>query len=430
MPQEVNQAPAATTARQESIMMMTEAQRRRALSHFDIPWDVNLLDSRDPRGLIHSHFSLLGVAVAGFALGRRTFRGAEDVAEDLGPAARRALKLKRRPSDTTLYRLVSGQLPEGFRETVYSQVEEWLGDGHVKNDLFPRGVISFDGKGSWSSTTNHLEGAKKSSCDAEGKPLSLLGSLRAVLTSSAARPCVDVELIADKDAESPIFRKMFPRVCAEFGAHFEVVTGDAGLAARENATLVRDHQKHYLFWLKENQPKLFSIAESARCQKVVLRTEERRNGKSMVRELRVLDVGDSPLIDMQDANQMWCIRQTTTPDEGKPTVELRYFITSMPADMLNDSEKLALVRLHWGIENAHNWTMDVVFGEDDSSPCQSGKDSIEVVLWLRVLAYNILSRWRAGLGLKDRRPTPWRRAIELLRDLLVALGPSSVATLA
>ena len=135
-------------------MPMTKAQRRRAVSHPDIPWDVNLYDPRDPRGPVHPHLALLGVSVAGFAFGRRTFRAAEDVAADLGPAARRALGLRRLrcSSDTTLYSLVSHQSPEGFRQTVQTQVEEWLVDGSVKNDLFRLGVISCDGKGSWSST--------------------------------------------------------------------------------------------------------------------------------------------------------------------------------------------------------------------------------------------------------------------------------------
>jgi predicted transposase YbfD/YdcC len=425
-------APAAEAATKESIMTMTGAQRRRAISQLDVPWDVNLYDPRDPRGVIHAHLGLLSLAVAGFALGRRTFRGAENVGEDLGAKGRRALGLKRRPSDTALYALVSRQNPEGFRETVQTQVEEWLKEGSVKSDLFTKGVVSFDGKGSWSSTTVHLAGAKKSSCDAEGMKLSMLGSLRAVLTSSSARPCLDVELIADKDAESPCFRVMFPRVCETFGDAFAVVTGDAGLTARENATLVRASSKHYLFWLKDNQPKLNAVAAAALCEKPRLRTEERRNGKTVTRELFVLDVEGSPVADMSDASQVWCIRQTTKADGEKAVVEDRHFITSMPNGFVSDAERLALVRLHWGIENGHNWTMDVILGEDDSRPCQAGKDAVEVVLWLRVLAYNLLSRWRAGLGLKDRRPLPWRRAIELLRDQLVHLvsPTASVATLA
>lgn len=352
---------------------------------------------------------------------------------DLDASRRRELGLRRAPSDTALYSLVSKQSPEGFRQTVQTQVEEWLADGSVRNDLFPRGVVSFDGKGSWSSTTTELDGAKNYPCDTAGTTLSLLGSLRAVLTSASARPCLDVELIADKDAESPCFRKMFPRVCETFGRSFAVVTGDAGLTARENAALLCANSKPYLFWLKDNQPKLNAIAATAPLgRKARLESAERRCGKTIARSLFVLDVADHPSVDMEGAAQVWCIRQTTTADGRMPVVEDRHFITSMPEGFLSDEQRLALVRLHWGIENGHNWTMDVILGEDDARPCQAGKDAVEVILWLRVLAYNILSRWRARLGLKDKRPIPWRRAIELLRDALVHLvmPKACVATLA
>jgi hypothetical protein len=45
-------------------------------------------------------------------------------------------------------------------------------------------------------------------------------------------------------------------VVERFGEHFQVVTGDAGLTAAQNAALVRSHGKHYLFGLKGNQPTL------------------------------------------------------------------------------------------------------------------------------------------------------------------------------
>lgn len=80
---------------------------------------------------------------------------------------------------------------------------------------------------------------------------------------------------------------------------------------------------------------------------------------------------------------------------------------------------LRLVRLHWAVENRHNWTLDVVLKEDDRQPCLASRSALEVVAWLRVLAYNVLSSWRARLPLEDRLPVAWERACELLRDALV-----------
>jgi predicted transposase YbfD/YdcC len=265
-----------------------------------------------------------------------------------------------------------------------------------------------------------LEGAKKSSCDSDGTPLWMIGTLRAVLTSSSARPGLDLQLIADKEAESPTFRSMLPRVCEVFGGRFLVVTGDAGLTSRENAALVREHQKHYLFWLKGNQPTLHAIAQGAlwglpACAKTV----EHANGKTVTRELFALNIASQPDVDMADAQQVWCVRQTTQPISGEATGELRCFITSLPERALTPGQKLGLVRLHWGIENGHNWTMDVILGEDDSQPCQHSKDAIEVVAWLRLLAYNLLSLSRSKARKKDRRPMNWKRVMEKLRDALV-----------
>ncbi|MCA2978898.1 MAG: hypothetical protein INH41_21485 [Myxococcaceae bacterium] len=84
------------------------------MSTLAVPWAVTLYDPRGPRGVIHQHLGLLRMAVAGFALGRTSFRGAEDVAEDLAPRGRRRLgprQKARRPSDTALSTLVTR---EGF----------------------------------------------------------------------------------------------------------------------------------------------------------------------------------------------------------------------------------------------------------------------------------------------------------------------------
>ena len=56
-------------------------------------------------------------------------------------------------------------------------------------------------------------------------------------------------------------------------------------------------------------------------------------------------------------------------------VEQRYFVTSIPAGALTRDEELALVRMHWAIENGCHWTLDVMLGEDDAHPCQASRAS-------------------------------------------------------
>jgi hypothetical protein len=235
-----------------------------------------------------------------------------------------------------------------------------------------------------------------------------------------------LEFLGAKDGESPAFRTLLPRVVAAFGQHFDIVTGDAGLTARENAALARAHDKHYMLGLKGNQPKLYEYAQasiaSQRCPPRAV-TSERSHGATYHRELWCHSVNgpSQPQVDMPDARQLWLVRQTREVEGEPPVVEWRYFVTSLPSTWRGFwyQDFLALVRLHWRIENAHNWTLDVLLGEDDGAPCETGREALEVSAWLRALAYNEVSAWRARSPMKDRRPIPWARACETLRDFFI-----------
>jgi predicted transposase YbfD/YdcC len=284
-------------------------------------------------------------------------------------------------------------------------------------------VVSFDGKTTWTSTQHGIPGAKASTSGAV--PLWSFTSLRAALTSSQVAPCLDQELIAAKQGEAPAFRVLFPRVCRNFGGQFQVVTGDAGLMCRENAMLVVGHGKHYLFALKGNHGKAHDAAVAAFIDEPGFRAraDEQSHGKVITRELFTCAASNIPALGIFGAQQVWCVRQTSWPNAGPSTVETRYFVSSLPSQTLSPSQQLALVRLHWGIENNQHWTMDAMLSEDDISPCQASKDSIEVVAWLRLLGYNLLAAWRARALKKDRLPLSWARTMELLRDLMVASLP-------
>jgi len=400
-------------------MAVTEAQARRAVRRADFPWDERVEDPRAPWNQRHAHHGLLSVVAAAFACGLIHLRRVEDFTADLDATARRKLGLKARASDSTFYRLLSGQKPAGLRETVQAQVRALIDGKVIENDLFPLGVASFDGKQVWTSCTSFVEGAQTKLDEKSGVLTASLFSMRAVLTSSQVRPCLDLELIGDKEGESPAFRVVFPRVCEKFGGQFQTVTGDAGLACRENALLVQGRNKHYLFGLKGNQPKLHALAEEMFNRSpggLRMRAEERRNGAVIIRELHTLTVNDIAEVNMAGAQQLWRVRQQTFIGDKLVVEELRYFISSIPPTLLSPTQQLALVRLHWGIENNHNWTMDVALTEDDVQPCQQNADAIEVVAWLRVLGYNLLAAWRAQADKKDRKPMPWARCMEQLRD--------------
>jgi len=222
-------------------MTITEAQARRALRHADIPWDAEVDDPRDSSWVVHDHLGLLGGLAAAFAVGCWSLRRAEDFFADLGLGARRALGLGRgEPCDTTLYRLLAEQSPAGLEETVFAQVKDLIARKVVRNDRLALGVMSFDGKGTWSRTDGKrvMRGAQQSAYDAEGSSLQTFGALRATLSSSSACPCVGQQIIGSKEGEATAFRELLPRIIDQLGGQFRIVTGDAGLCARENAELV------------------------------------------------------------------------------------------------------------------------------------------------------------------------------------------------
>jgi hypothetical protein len=148
---------------------------------------------------------ILGGLAAAFAVGRFHLRRAEDFFADLGLGARRALGLGRgNPCDTTLYRVLAGQSPVGFEESVFAQVKRLIAGKVVKNDRLKLGVMTFDGKGTWSRANGEkVEGARQSSYDAAGSSLQTFGALRATLTSSSVCPASGSRPSAPRRARRP-----------------------------------------------------------------------------------------------------------------------------------------------------------------------------------------------------------------------------------
>jgi hypothetical protein len=391
------------------------------LKQVHVPWDEGVKDPREARGRRHGHWGLLGLVVAAFAVGKKGLKQAAQLARDVGARTRKRLGLPLAVAGSTLWRLLEKQSPDGLRQTVRAQVQQVLKDPRTPRLPFPMGVVSLDGKSLWTTHQGEVKGLQAVANNEAGRELWSLGALRAVLTSVVAAPCLDLEFISAKEGESPAFRQLFTRVVQAYGEHFGVVTGDAGLTAAANASLVRELGKHYCFGLKANQPTLYEYAVQALAAKQCparARTQERAHGKTVVRELwtHALAPGE---VDFPGARMLLLVRQQYWGDDGSFKEEYRYFVTSLDTTLFNFQQLLRLVRVHWGIENRHNWTLDVVLGEDERQPCRPTRTALEVVAWLRVLAFNLLSCFRARLPRQGRHLVEWARACELLRDSLV-----------
>jgi predicted transposase YbfD/YdcC len=52
---------------------------------------------------------------------------------------------------------------------------------------------------------------------------------------------------------------------------------------------------------------------------------------------------------------------------------------SLDTTVFTFQQLLRLVRVHWGVENRHHWTLDVGLGEDARQPCRPTRMAPEVV---------------------------------------------------
>lgn len=402
-------------------MKVTAAQARQAARFADLTWDPAVKDWRSHINLVHPHKAVLTLLCLAFAAGQCAFRHVEDFCSDLSAATTKKLGLTRTVSDSTVYRMVTHQKLEGLRESVKEQVLQMAKDKVIKRDRLEDGVATFDGKEFFSSTTNGVDGAKVSVNESAGVITSSLMAVRAVLSSSLVTPFLDMEIIGEKAGEAPAFRILFPRVLEAFGHLFEIVTGDSGIGCRENAKLVVDSKKAYVFSLKGIQKSVEKAAIDlfAACSNAPYQDKgEVRDGGTMTREIVAVSVDEHSATEFEGSKQFWRVIQRLVVGGKLLKEEVRLFVVSLDMGVIGPEKALALVRIHWAIENNHNWTMDMKLMEDDVQPCQQTKESLSVVCWLRMMGYNMVSAFRASAPEKDRQPQSWKRTMDKLRDAL------------
>lgn len=158
-----------------------------------------------------------------------------------------------------------------------------------------------------------------------------------------------------------------------------VITGDAIFCQREICRHIRDAKGHYLFAVKLNQPELHdAIAESfgdlsplavagpaprpRPDDLAVAETVEKGHGRLEVRRAEVSAEVVAHLGWPGAAQVMRIERRREI--KGKASVEIAYFVTSLPKVEATPARLLGLARAHWGIENKLHWRRDVAMNED------------------------------------------------------------------
>jgi predicted transposase YbfD/YdcC len=332
----------------------------------------------------------------------------------------------RRVPDTTLWDLLPRLSPDELREQNRRRVRKMARAKCLLPQGLPCGVVSFDGKG-LGALEHDAEGAAQKGHRNDGTPYWLSRVLRAGLTSAASVPCLDQVPIGAKTNEMASFGPFFDEVVTAYDPLFEIVTTDAGMTSKKNADQIHAANKAYVLALKGPQPEL--LAEARRLLLPLVgkvpdaeTAWEPYQGKKVRRRLyRTQQI--EGYHDWTHLKQAWLVEQTTLHKDGKTTLELRFFLTSLRWGRLSPAQILTVVRGHWGIENDCFWSLDTQWKEDAVPWCSSGK-AVEVLSLLRIMAYNLLQLCRKRhLRLRDHNgrlgaPPPWRNLFAWVRQAL------------
>ena len=378
-------------------------------------WDIT--DPRDPRGVRHPIDEVAQALMLGLLRGAGSLREIEEMTDEGDPLVRQYIR--GRISDTALWDVIPRLDPQELRAKLVHQVRAAHRSKALRAERLPCGVVAIDGKGI--GTLEHdAEGtAQKARRAHDQSPYWLTRALRAVLVSAEARPCIDQMPVGAKTNEMGSFADFFGALETAYGASdlYEIVTGDAGFTSHANARLVDQANKAYVFALKDTQPELLREAKrllSAREDADAETAWEVYRGKRIRRRLfRSTEIAGYH--DWDHLRQVWLVVQETR-DPASETVsrEDRYFITSLRKGRLSPSQILGLVRRHWAIENDCFWTLDTQWCEDQAPLCTRGR-AVEVLAWIRLMAYNLLQHARRRHlrpkrpdGTRDKPPR-WRR---------------------
>lgn len=421
--------------------MKLQPKNRRVQSFLDrlrkapaFQWD-DITDPRDPRGRRWPFASLMDGLLDGMLAGCLTLRDVEVLTDELAEGER--FRIPRRIPDTTLYELVPRLSVEQLRDKLRQQVRTlWRAKSFEPQNL-PCGVLSIDGKAIGTLSHDAEGSAQKAHRAHDGSPYWLSRVLRAVLTSAAAKPCLDQMLVPAETNEMGAFEQFFAALMAAYGRGdlFEIVTADAGFTSAHNAGLVHAADKAYVLALKLGQPELRAEAERLLRPKTRMAPDaetgwERVRGKLVQRRLyRTTEIAG--FHDWSHLRQAWLVVQETRHPGGKAEIEERFFLTNLTSGRLSAAQCLLVVRGHWGIENDCFWSADMQWHEDFSPWCTRGV-AVEVLGLLRLMAYNLLQLARKR-HLRPRHPDgklapppAWRQVFDWVRQALRLPPPIAV----
>jgi len=305
-------------------------------------------DSRQTQGRRHSNTSVLAVATCGMLSGARSFSAIAQWSKGLSLKQRERLRCQRGklPSQSTIARVLQQTEPQEFDE----KISNWLFSVCSSNGS----GIAVDGKTMCGSFTK------------KQKAVHLLSALL-----HQERIVIAQRRVEDKTNEITGFCPLLISIDLKG----KIVTADAMHCQVGHATfIVRDKQGDFFFFVKDNQPSLLALIESAL----------ENPGYEITGECTLNTKGHGRVESRHMVVKEWCrqlanqhcfpfikqickIKRTWANLDGtNETSESRFCITSADKQKADAAHCLRSAVDHWTIENSSHYVRDETFDEDRS----------------------------------------------------------------
>ena len=397
-------------------------------------------DPRKARGKRWKLSTLLTAVLAAMMDGAKGLTEVEELTVTLSPELRRLLGIHRRVPDTTLRTVLCGVDPTELRAALVRAMRAAHRRKALEPDVLPFGVVSLDGKATALTSVDDYYAQRQTKNVEPGRVVGVVRTISAVLTSSRARPFLDVAPVPAATNEMGVFERAFRELVGAYDGLklFRLVTYDAGACSEKNAKLVCDLGFDYLFAVKDTQATLLSEAKLCLEGRDPIdsdaTTEDHVRGQTVTRRLYHCPV-EGGFGNWEHLRTFVRVQSETHDSSGKlVSREDRYFLSSLSLDKLRPEHWLRVVRGHWGVEIAHE-ILDVSFEEDDRRWIESDPQGNVVAVILRRIAYTLLSLYRSiTLRGDDNRVMPWKRLLgrvhaTLLTDAPLGLSPPAPVSL-
>ncbi len=358
--------------------------------------------------------------------------------EEMSPAARRLLGIRRRLPDTTQRDLLVRLSPDGLRGCLRRQAKQAHRRRALRPDGLPFGVVAMDGKHTAITAWDEQYSQRQSKGEGGiGGAHGIVRTFTCTMVSSRAKVCLDAVPIPSSTNEMGYFTKVFDGILEAYGRGrlFSVVTADAGSASEANGRHVVAAGCDYLFGLKKTQPTLLieaqaQLARRPRDQAIAV-TEDVSKPYVVYRRLYLTE--EMAGFEWEHLRTVLRVETEKVHLETGEVVPMdeddanHYYVSSLLADALKPEQWLLLVRRHWGVENGCHHTFDTAFAEDDRPWIVNDPQGMVVVLLLRRIAYNLLALFRdVTQRSEEKRGTPWKDLMRWMHNALIALTASDV----